>query len=73
MGVRTKYEIDDKPGEGEGILVIKIGDRNSIEIAGVRIHLNFIKSTGAGGGSREVSLLLVGPKTVKINRIERPE
>jgi hypothetical protein len=52
---------------------MKFGDRNSLEINGVRMHLNFIKSTGAGGGAREISILLVGPKHYKINRIERPE
>lgn len=73
MGARSKYEINDEPKEGEGLLVMKFGDRNSLEINGVRMHLNFIKSTGAGGGAREISILLVGPKHYKINRIERPE
>lgn len=65
-----RHEKKDDPLPNESRLVLALSDHNHIEIAGVKIYLHEIRRTGASG-IREIKLLFIGPKSVKIDRSDR--
>lgn len=71
MGNWKDGQCEDEPKEGEGRLVLTFGDRQSIQIGEMRLHLHSIKASGEVGGKREVRLIIVGPKSIPITRLKR--
>ncbi len=62
----------DEPGEGEGRLLLTMGDRQSLVIDGkTRIHFDRITAHGGNGGAQEIRLIIVAPKNVRISRLKR--
>lgn len=67
-----RREIKDKPVEGESLLCLTFGDRESVQVGETRIHFDRITDHGTGpGGNQEVRVLIMGPKTVPIRRVKR--
>ena len=59
-----------KPGP-KGGLVLKLTDDNFIRIGDIELYLRRVEVTGSKGGRPIVSVRIIAPKTIAIQRCER--
>lgn len=63
--------VTDNIKSGEGRFFITLGKNTSVQIGDVRMHV--VKANYNERGVSQFRLMFVGPKTTKINRINRDE
>ena len=65
MNVKNKLMCDDDQKEGEGRLILTLNATNYVKVGDHRIYFQ------ATNGPNQVRLIFIGPKSTKIDRMDR--
>lgn len=66
-----RNQFNDAPMQGEGLLCLNFGDKESIVIGECRVHFEKIMDHGDRSGMQEVRVIIIGPRSVPITRRKR--